>query len=134
MLSSLPYSADVKLGTWIMCFFNIGVLAMPCDVALTANKTNQSTTKQTSKINRNKTSKIQPAPNLVLRPKSLLSLQVNIYNLGVIFCSASLIDISKSNFLPSSFYFFFIYQSSYRLSSYFSLPKTFKIRYTGIKF
>lgn len=106
MLSSLPYSADVKLGTWIMCFFNIGVLAMPCDVALTANKTNQSTTKQTSKINPNKTSKIQPAPNLVLRPKSLLSLQVNIYNLGIIFCSASLIDISKSNFLPS-FYFFF---------------------------
>lgn len=106
MLSSLLYSADVKLGTWIMSFFNIGVLAVLCDVALTANKTNQSTTKQTFKINPNKTSKIQPAPNLVLRPKSLLSLQVNIYHLGIIFCSASLIDISKSSFLPSSFYFF----------------------------
>lgn len=39
MLSSLPYSADVKLGTWIMVFFNIGILAMLCDIALSWEKT-----------------------------------------------------------------------------------------------
>lgn len=102
-------------------FLSIGVLAMLCDVAHNWNRTNQSTIKQTSKTNPNKTSRIQPTPNLVLRPKSFLSLQVNIHNFGLIFCSASLIGISKSTFFPSFYFFSYI-----RVPTHFTVTLVFK--------